>query len=81
MKKMESKIGTKGWLALGAFVVAWDCIADETLTNAFKRGREANMAATVGSTALVVAHLYDLIPTKLDPIDAMARTAGRIGRR
>ena len=71
----------KYWATLGAFVVAVDALNNETLTNGFARGREHDnpliRAATIGTTALTVAHLMDWLPDP-DPIDRVAHGLGKI---
>lgn len=82
MKNPESRIGTSGWLAVGLFVAAFDTLAHETMTNAFKRGRESDnhfiRCATIGGLAVTAAHLMDWIPEKYDPIDRLATGVGKL---
>jgi hypothetical protein len=72
----ETTNGTYGWLALGAFVLAWDLLAEETLTHAAKRGLENQhtrpiVAAGIGITAL---HLLQVIPEHLDPFHQLVES-------
>lgn len=63
--------GTLGWLALAAGIVAWDALAHETLSHAFARGMEnvKMRPAIIGAAAITAAHLFDIIPTAIDPFD------------
>jgi hypothetical protein len=65
----QGRCGSYGWMAIGAFVVGWDVLANETLSHAAKRGLENNytaplVAAAIGVTAL---HLLDVLPEQIDP--------------
>ena len=81
----DIKGGGLGWLAIGSFVVAWDTLAGETLTNSFARGREHESrlirTATVGTLGYVALHLMDAIPTKYDLIDMTADSLGKLKER
>lgn len=81
----EKRGGGKAWAALLVGVGIYDTLGDETLTNAFARGREHDSpivrAATVGGLALVAAHLMDRIPSEYDPIDRLANGLGRVADR
>lgn len=66
--------GAHGWLALGAFVVAWDLTAPETLSSAFAR---APWWAKLAGLGFIAAHLLDLIPEERDPLSLVARRVGR----
>jgi hypothetical protein len=48
-----------------ALILAWDLVAPETLSAAFAR---APRWVAVGSTAVVCAHLFDLLPEQVDPL-------------
>ena len=74
----ESKIGTAGWIALAGVVGAWDVLADETLTNAYKRGREhlVGRVAVRMAALYTLAHLEDLIPEPYDIFDNLANYLG-----
>lgn len=69
MEKNESHIGTKGWMILGAFVVAWDIFAPETLSGAVDRALEHPVGkyAAIGGVAITGAHLLNLLPEPIDP--------------
>jgi hypothetical protein len=65
----QTKTGTRGWLAIVAFVVAFDRFNEESLTHAAKRGMEHPVsrpfvAVAIGITAL---HLTNIIPEQYDP--------------
>lgn len=64
----ESRAGTVAWLTIGAFVVAWDLLAPETLSHAYERTRNDRLAraATLLGTAAVVGHLTGVIPDRYD---------------
>ncbi len=62
MKRINAKWA---WLALGGFIIAWDVLEDDQLSHAFRR---APMPATIVVCTLVVGHLYEVIPKRVDPI-------------
>ena len=78
----DSRGGGYGWLALGAGVLAYDILANETLSNSFRRGIESEnkavRAGVYGLGALTVAHLLDVVPERVDPIDNIASGLGRV---
>lgn len=68
----ESHVGAAGWAAIGAFVVAFDVLSNESLTRAFERARESDnraiRALALGGLALTTAHLVGgIIPREVDP--------------
>jgi len=69
MKNPESHIGTVGWACIGAFVVAWDVYAPETLSGAVDRALEHPVGkyAAIGGVAVTGAHLLNLLPEQVDP--------------
>ena len=69
----RSKAGTAGWVGLGIYVAAWDILAPETLTSAFKRGREHKAASplVVGALGVTALHLMGVLPEKIDPFYAV----------
>ena len=75
----ESKIGTAGWIAIAGVVGAWDVCANETLTNAYKRGREHRVGRYAVRLAALytIAHLEDLIPEPFDMFDNLANMIGK----
>ena len=64
--------GGKGWACIGAFVVSYDLLAGETLSNAYSRAMNSeNRAIRFGTAALsavTALHLLDRLGD-LDPID------------
>jgi hypothetical protein len=65
----ETKSGTVGWLAIGAFVVAWDLLAEESLTHAAERGlaNPHTRPAVIAGIGITACHLLHIIPKHLDP--------------
>lgn len=61
--------GTLGWAALAAGVAAWDLLAPETLTAAFKRGTENvhTRPFVVGALGVTALHLLGVLPRQIDP--------------
>lgn len=70
MKRPESHAGTYGWIALGAYVLAWDIVAPETLSGAVDRALDhpVGRIAAIGGVAIVGAHLLNVIPEQYDPL-------------
>lgn len=68
VEQIDSRIGTLGWLAIAGGVLAFDLIADETLTHAYRRGIEnpRTRPAVLAGTGYVVAHLTGILPRRLD---------------
>ena len=60
----RERLGTAGWVGLGVYVAAWDKLAPETLTHAYKR---YPTALRIGALAITGAHLMGAIPRKYDP--------------
>lgn len=75
----------KAWIALGLGVVIWDVFGPEgeTLSEAFDGWISTPLGrvlAVVG-TALVVAHLHNMVDSRYDPISwlfGLFRLAGRL---
>lgn len=67
---MEIK-GEHGWLTIGAFVITWDILAQETLSSAFSRGLEHHRAAILGGMVITCLHLLDLLPDPIDPFSQL----------
>lgn len=65
----RGRSGTLGWAAIGAAVLAWDVLAPETLTSAFRRGAENGHTRplVIGALGVSAAHLMGLIPERADP--------------
>ena len=71
--------GGAGWVLLALVVVGWDIAAPETMSAAFRRatatpGRRIAVAAAV---AVVVAHLFDVLPEGADPLQVLVTGARR----
>jgi len=60
--------GAWGWVGLAAYVVAWDVVAPETLSDAFARSLRRPFPAVFASALVVgtVGHLYRWLPDRLD---------------
>lgn len=62
----------KGWLAIAAWVVAYDVGAEltgaPTLSTVFRRATRRHPIAMTSGTAYLIAHLYGLIPPERDPL-------------
>lgn len=69
-KKEGSHAGTYGWIALGAYVAAFDLLSPETLSSAVDRALEHKTMRylAIGGTALVGAHLLNFIKPEYDPL-------------
>ena len=79
-EKNQTKLGSLGWLAIGAVALAWDVWGEETLTHAYRRGLDnpRTRALVLGGTALTVLHLTDNIPRSIDPYYALEKV-GKAG--
>lgn len=64
-----SKVGTLGWLGLALYVGVWDKLAPETLTSAYKRGKEHPIMKplVIGGLGVTALHLLEAIPRECDP--------------
>lgn len=62
--------GNLGWVMIAAGVAAWDFLAEETLSDAFRRARShpASAVAVGACWGILTAHLFGLIPPQADPI-------------
>lgn len=65
----ESRVGMLGWLFLSIYVFFWDCLAPETLSNAFFRGVKHPFTRwpTMLLWGFTTLHLFHLIKPKYDP--------------
>lgn len=79
-ERNRNHAGTLGWAVLGAAVIAWDALAPETLSHAFARGMENRYArpAIIGAVAVTAAHLFDMLPSQVDPFDNSVELAHRL---
>ena len=61
---------TTGWAALAIGVAAWDLLAPETLSAGFRKAHEhpASAVAVAGVWALLTAHLWNVLPQRVDPL-------------
>ena len=64
-----SKAGTLGWAACGLGILAFDTLAPETMSSAFRRGLENHRTAipVIGAWAITSAHLFGALPERIDP--------------
>jgi hypothetical protein len=69
-RKPFLKSGHAGWVIIAVGVLAWDFLAPETLTDAFRQARKhpVGAAAVAVTWGVLTAHLFELIPSKVDPI-------------
>lgn len=58
----------QAWLTLAGGVVAWDMLADETLSSACHRAVKVHPRIVRGGIVALAAHLADVIPKSIDPI-------------
>jgi len=77
------KGGGAGWLAIGVLVVAWDLIAPETLSQAFRRARSGRIgsAVVVVVWASLTGHLFHVIPDRADPFVALCVSGRKAVKR
>lgn len=66
--------GKWGWLLIGGVVVAWDLIANDSLSAAFGR---CDRKVTATATAVTTLHLFGLLPKKCDPFYILLGIARR----
>lgn len=69
---------TRAWIAIGAFVVAYDAIADKTLSEKVDEALESHRALTVGAIALTAGHLCNMIPEKYDVLHQVSMVTRRL---
>ena len=69
---MKLNSGTTGWAALAVGVVAWDLLADETLTGAFRRAHDSPVSRVIVMAAwgILTGHLFSVLPVRVDPFDS-----------
>lgn len=67
---VPSLSASQAWAAIAAFVVVHElfCEEEHLLSRGYDRGLDLSPELVYGATALVVAHLLNLIPPKVDPI-------------
>lgn len=69
----ETNLGAVGWATIGAFVIAWDCFAEQTLSN-FAHERVADprtRALALGAITITAVHLAR--PQSLRKYDPITR--------
>lgn len=66
-----------GWALLATLVVAWDVLAPETLSDGFAR---AHPNVKFVASAIVLGHLFDIIPEWADPIHGIGKLLGVTAR-
>lgn len=71
----------RAWTALTVGVVGWDvlCPPGETLSAGFARGHRRKPWLMRALTAIMVCHLLDVLPKRLDLIHLL--DCGMVGRR
>lgn len=76
----ETKLGTLGWMGVGAAVLAAEVLLEESLTHAFKRGLDnpRTRAVVLGGLAVTNLHLLGLMPRHIDPF-YVAEKVGKAG--
>lgn len=76
----KSKVGSIGWLGIAAGVLAFDVLAEESLSSAFSRGTEnpRTRPFVLGALGITALHLLDVLPPAIDPIDTAVRLARRV---
>lgn len=72
---MRLRSSTKGWLGLAAYVVAWDLLADETLSQGFADAwrHPRRRWQVLAAWAFITAHLFCALPAPLDPLRNLTR--------
>lgn len=71
--------GKQAWLLLFGFVTIYEVTAKpgELLSEEVDRQLEANRWLTILFGVVTVAHLYNLLPNRIDPYHWLARMANR----
>lgn len=79
MKRLGN--GRNGWVMLVAGVAAWDLLFDDTLSEAFGRAAHGKGGpAVVAVWAILTAHLFDVIPSGLDPFHLFLKRVKQLSR-
>lgn len=75
----KDTVGDLGWGFLVTGVVAWDVLAPETLSSAYDRYMEHPLKRiiAVGAVAITGAHLLNLLPRQIDPIQQLSERFSR----
>lgn len=71
MKPPWHKTGWPGWAVLAVGVLAWDLLAPESMSHAFRRTRQhpASFVAAAVTWTYLTAHLFEIIPRDYDVLD------------
>lgn len=67
----------KAWLAIGGFALAWDILAQEMLSQASQRYRDAHPLLWPAVIVYTGGHLMHVWPEKYDLFTQSARLFGR----
>jgi len=59
--------GRRGWALIAVFVILWDALAPETLSEAFARCEHSHPALLSALWGILTAHLMGWLPVRLDP--------------
>lgn len=75
----------KGWLGIALFVAVYDAWAgatgNPTLSREFRDNSRSRPAVVGACTAFMVAHLYGLVPRRVDPLCIYIDTCGWLRSR
>lgn len=66
--ELRSRAATAGWVGILAVAGVYDYYAPETLSHGFKRALKAHPITTTVAYGFMTAHLFGLIPEKIDPL-------------
>lgn len=74
-----------GWLALAGIVTLYDVLAEETLSNGCRRAIESeNKLIKYGTYTfglMMLGHLTDIVPERIDLVDNFSRGIGKLGSK
>lgn len=70
-ERNQTNVGILGWASIACAVVAFDGMAEETLSHAFKRGLDnpKYRPVVLGALAITNLHLLGLLPRPIDPFN------------
>lgn len=71
----DMKRGLIGWVAIAAFVAAWDRYAEDSLSACFGRGvhHPIKRPLVIAGWAVTSAHLFQFLPARVDPFHLLAK--------
>jgi hypothetical protein len=76
--------GSTGWWAVAAGILVWDLTASEgeTLSESFRRGATTKTGKVAVGTVcgLVMAHLFEVLPKRYDPLHGIHVARDRMYR-